>query len=261
MNQVPRTAAKASGVIRSGKLAPLSERLKKLGLVTDWDFILHLPLRYEDETKIDPIGMLIPGEPVQVQGEVVRSQMTATPWGQQLIALLKDETGILALRFIHYFPGTQAQLRPGSVVRVYGEPRPAFGGGLEMIHPKSGSRLRAALRFPKPLRRSTRSEKAFSRSGSESASRERSSTCREWRTLFLHPLRKRFISPVSGLQSNTSTIRRRMPTLKHFSIERIPIGSGSNSTNSLRSRSRCAKCARLPEKKGLRRSEHRQAAA
>ena len=150
MNQAPR-AAKASGVIRSGKLAPLSERLKKLGLVTDWDFILHLPLRYEDETKIDPIGMLVPGEPAQVQGEVVRSQMTATPWGQQLIALIKDETGVLALRFIHYFPGTQTALRPGAVVRVYGDPRPAFGGGLEMIHPKIRQPVASGATLPQAL--------------------------------------------------------------------------------------------------------------
>lgn len=151
MNQVQRPPQKASGVIRSGKLAPLNERLKKLGLVTDWDFILHLPLRYEDETKIDPVGMLIPGEPAQVQGEVVRSQMTATPWGQQLIALLKDETGVLALRFIHYFPGTQAALRPGAIVRVYGEPRPAFGGGLEMIHPKIRQPVASGVTLPKAL--------------------------------------------------------------------------------------------------------------
>ena len=40
------------------KLAPLAERLKKLGLVSDWDFVLHLPLRYEDETSITPIENL-----------------------------------------------------------------------------------------------------------------------------------------------------------------------------------------------------------
>ena len=151
MNQVQRPPQKASGVIRSGKLAPLNERLKKLGLVTDWDFILHLPLRYEDETKIDPVGMLIPGEPAQVQGEIIRSQMTATPWGQQLIALLKDETGVLALRFIHYFPGTQSALRPGAIVRIYGEPRPAFGGGLEMIHPKIRQPVASGITLPKAL--------------------------------------------------------------------------------------------------------------
>ena len=70
--------SRPAGVIRQQKLAPLAERLRRLGLVNDWDFILHLPLRYEDETKIDPIGMLVPGEAAQVQGEVVRSQMTAT---------------------------------------------------------------------------------------------------------------------------------------------------------------------------------------
>lgn len=128
--------ARQAGVIRQGKLAPLNERLAKLGLVSDWDFILHLPLRYEDETRIDPIGTLIPGENIQVQGHIVSSSMVATSRGPQLVACLADDTGIIALRFIHYFPGTQTQLRVGAVVRVYGAPRLAYGGGLEMIHPK-----------------------------------------------------------------------------------------------------------------------------
>ena len=46
------------GVIKGEKLAPLSERLAKLGLVRDWDFVLHLPLRYEDLTSIIPIASL-----------------------------------------------------------------------------------------------------------------------------------------------------------------------------------------------------------
>lgn len=128
--------ARQAGVIRQGKLAPLNERLAKLGLVSDWDFILHLPLRYEDETHIDPIGTLIPGENIQIQGHIVSSSMVSTSRGPQLVARLADDTGVIALRFIHYFPGTQSQLRVGAVVRVYGTPRLAFGGGLEMIHPK-----------------------------------------------------------------------------------------------------------------------------
>ncbi|MDO5531588.1 ATP-dependent DNA helicase RecG [Sutterella sp.] len=123
-------------MLRTGKLAPLNERLAKLGLVTDWDFILHLPLRYEDETRIDPIGMLTPNEPAQVQGEVLTCRMVETGRGQQLVAEIRDDTGVLALRFIHYYPGTQSNLKPGTVVRVFGEARPAWGGGLEMIHPK-----------------------------------------------------------------------------------------------------------------------------
>ena len=47
------------------KLAPLSERLARLGLTRDWDFVLHLPLRYEDETAITAIACLVPGEAQQ----------------------------------------------------------------------------------------------------------------------------------------------------------------------------------------------------
>ena len=47
-------------------MAPLAERLKKLGLVSDWDFVLHLPLRYEDETSITPIEELEVGVDAQV---------------------------------------------------------------------------------------------------------------------------------------------------------------------------------------------------
>ena len=54
------------------KLAPLSDRLAKLGLTRDWDYVFHLPLRYEDETKITPIRNLIVGENAQCEGEVIR---------------------------------------------------------------------------------------------------------------------------------------------------------------------------------------------
>jgi ATP-dependent DNA helicase RecG len=55
------------------KLAPLAERLKKLGLVSDWDFVLHLPLRYEDETSITPIEELEVGVDAQVEGVVTNN--------------------------------------------------------------------------------------------------------------------------------------------------------------------------------------------
>lgn len=134
----PRKGApgRAAGVIRQEKLAPLSERLRKLGLVSDWDFVLHLPLRYEDETRITPVGSLRPGEAQQTQGTVERSGFVATPRGQQFSAILTDGTGRLQLRFIHYYPSIQSQLQPGKTVRVFGEPREAFGGGLEIVHPR-----------------------------------------------------------------------------------------------------------------------------
>lgn len=127
---------RTAGVIRQEKLAPLSERLRKLGLVSDWDFVLHLPLRYEDETRITPVGSLRPGEAQQTQGTVERSGFVATPRGQQFSAILTDGTGRLQLRFIHYYPSIQSQLQPGKTVRVFGEPREAFGGGLEIVHPR-----------------------------------------------------------------------------------------------------------------------------
>lgn len=134
----PRKGApgRTAGVIRQEKLAPLSERLRKLGLVSDWDFVLHLPLRYEDETRITPVGSLRPGEAQQTQGTVERSSFVATPRGQQFSAILTDGTGRLQLRFIHYYPSIQSQLQPGKTVRVFGEPREAFGGGLEIVHPR-----------------------------------------------------------------------------------------------------------------------------
>ena len=50
------------------KLAPLSERLSRLGLNKDWDYVLHLPLRYEDETKITAIADLQIGQSQQCEG-------------------------------------------------------------------------------------------------------------------------------------------------------------------------------------------------
>lgn len=74
-----RGGSRSAGEIKSGKLDPLPVRLKRLGLVSDWDFVLHLPLRYEDETRIDPIGLLRAGETAQIQGEVVRSSTIQRP--------------------------------------------------------------------------------------------------------------------------------------------------------------------------------------
>ena len=131
-----RGGSRPAGEIKSGKLDPLPVRLKRLGLVSDWDFVLHLPLRYEDETRIDPIGLLRAGETAQIQGEVVRSSTISTARGPQLVAELADQTGRVTLRFIHYYPTTRSLLTIGTTLRAFGEPRPAYSGGLELIHPK-----------------------------------------------------------------------------------------------------------------------------
>lgn len=108
-------------------------RLAKLGLHTDWDYVLHLPLRYLDETRITPIGQVQAGQVVQVQGEVVEVKEVKRA-KTQLLATLQDSSGQLLLRFIHYYPSHQKQLASGRPLRALGAVR---GGlvGMEMVHP------------------------------------------------------------------------------------------------------------------------------
>ena len=124
------------GLIKGEKLAPLSERLAKLGLVKDWDFVLHLPLRYEDLTFIAPIDSLEAGQTVQVEGTVLSQKFFTTSRGMQFTAEIQDATGTMHARFVHFYPSIQYQLAKGKHVRLYGEVRPSYYGDLEMVHPK-----------------------------------------------------------------------------------------------------------------------------
>lgn len=117
------------------KLAPLAERLAKLGLKRDWDYVLHLPLRYEDETALVPIGQLEPGRSQQCEGEVVRSERIRRPSGEQLQAVISDASGSLYVRLLHFYPSQVKQLSVGQKVRLYGPVREGYFG-LEMLHPK-----------------------------------------------------------------------------------------------------------------------------
>lgn len=147
MTTSPQRTDQATGVIKQTKLEPLAVRLEKLGLVRDWDFVLHLPLRYEDETRILPIGSLTTGASVQIEGTVTDQRFSRTNRGQQFIATITDQSGEITARFIHYYPSIQKQLAVGQRVRLYGEPREGFYGGLEFVHPriKSGKTLDEAL--------------------------------------------------------------------------------------------------------------------
>ena len=95
---------------------------------------MHLPIRYEDETQIVPIGALHPGQTGQVEGEVLRCEVQFRP-RRQLLALIQDDTDELSLRWLNFYPSQQKQLAVGKSVRVRGEVRSGFGG-LEMVHPK-----------------------------------------------------------------------------------------------------------------------------
>lgn len=151
MAAAPKQQERASGVIRQEKLAPLDVRLEKLGLVRDWDFALHLPLRYEDETSVTPIGSLAVNTHTQIEGRVADQRFVRTGRGQQLQAVVEDSTGSITIRFLHYFPSIQKQLAVGSTVRLYGEPREGYYGGLEMVHPRIKSGKAAETELPKAL--------------------------------------------------------------------------------------------------------------
>ncbi|NKI94326.1 ATP-dependent DNA helicase RecG [Rhizobacter sp. SG703] len=107
--------------------------MEKLGLVRDIDLALHLPLRYEDETRITPIAALRDGDNAQVEGIVRDCEIQFRP-RRQLVVKIDDGTDELWLRFLNFYPNHQKTLGVGRRVRVRGEARGGFFGR-EMVHP------------------------------------------------------------------------------------------------------------------------------
>ena len=114
--------------------AQLAGRLARLDLRGPRDVLLHLPLRYEDETRLTPIARLRPGFPAQVEGEVLGSEVVLRP-RRQLVARIADDSGTLVARWLNFYPSQQKPLAPGGRVRLFGEARGGFFG-LEMVHPR-----------------------------------------------------------------------------------------------------------------------------
>lgn len=121
-------AAKASSGRRSA-----ASLLARLGLHGPDDLVLHLPLRYEDETRLVSIGSLVHGSSAQIQATVTRAEVTR---GRRALQVwVNDGTGELQLRFLHFYPSQLTQLQPGRLVRAYGELRVGLFGR-EMVHPR-----------------------------------------------------------------------------------------------------------------------------
>jgi ATP-dependent DNA helicase RecG len=114
------------------KSAP-QKALEKLGLLRDIDLALHLPLRYEDETRITPIAQAHEGQAVQCEGLVSENHVDLRG-RRQLLVKLEDASGQLLLRFIHFYPAQQKSMGVGQRLRVRGELRHGFFGR-EMVHP------------------------------------------------------------------------------------------------------------------------------
>jgi ATP-dependent DNA helicase RecG len=117
-----------------GVAPALAEKLARLGLRSDADLVLHLPLRYEDETRITALRDAVPGVPAQFEVEVVSSEIAYRP-RRQLIARVHDASETAILRFLNFYPSQQKALQPGARLRVFGETRGGFFGD-EIIHPR-----------------------------------------------------------------------------------------------------------------------------
>jgi ATP-dependent DNA helicase RecG len=118
---------------RETKKSAPQRAMDKLGLVRDIDLALHLPLRYEDETRIVPIAGVRDGDTAQVEGTVREARVEFRP-RRQLVVRLADDSGELVLRFLHFYPSHQKTLAAGARLRVRGEVRGGFLGR-EMVHP------------------------------------------------------------------------------------------------------------------------------
>ena len=112
----------------------LSSKLAKLDLKLDWDFALHLPIRYEDETRITPVRDALPGVACQMEAEIVHCEITYRP-RRQLVVQAKDGDELIYLRFLNFYGSQVKQLAVGKRVRLYGEVRAGFFGA-EMVHPR-----------------------------------------------------------------------------------------------------------------------------
>jgi len=133
---MPATNAKPAAKA-AAKTAPKSieSKLARLGLHTDMDLVLHLPMRYEDETQVVPIreACLRGGQVAQVEGVVVKNEIAYKP-RRQLLVTIADETSDIQLRFMNFYGSQVKQLAEGTRVRARSEVRHGFFGA-EMVHP------------------------------------------------------------------------------------------------------------------------------
>ncbi len=114
-----------------GKVA---ERLAKLGITQIQDLLFHLPLRYQDRTRLLPMGSLLSQQEGLVEGTVRLSQIKMGR-RRSLLCHIDDGTGALILRFFHFSNSQLSQLVEGTRIRCFGEVR-SGPSSLEMVHPE-----------------------------------------------------------------------------------------------------------------------------
>jgi len=114
------------------------ERLSKLGLSTIQDVLFHLPYRYEDRTRVVPIGALRQGQSSLIEGTIDYASVAFTRKGKSrrmLLVHLSDGTGNILLRFFYFNKQQQQNLVAGTRLRCFGDVR--YGASsLEIVHPE-----------------------------------------------------------------------------------------------------------------------------
>ncbi|MEY4253292.1 MAG: ATP-dependent helicase RecG [Pseudomonadota bacterium] len=135
--------------VTSTERKPLSmpqKALRKMGLLRPVDMALHLPMRYEDETRLGKLSSARDGDNLQFEAVVQSCQVVFKP-RRQLQAVVTDGSDICTLRFFNFYPNMQKALEVGRQVRLRGELRGGFMG-YTMMHPTvqaAGAPLASAL--------------------------------------------------------------------------------------------------------------------
>ena len=112
----------------------LAQKLEECGVRQVEDLLFHLPLRYQDRTRITPIAAAQEGEDLVIEGEV---RVADIVFGRRrsLVARLQDGSGSISLRFFHFSAAQKNNLKPGTTIRCFGQVRRG-SAGLEMYHPE-----------------------------------------------------------------------------------------------------------------------------
>ncbi len=146
---MPRAKTLDAPPAPAAKASPMAKGLQKLGLVRAIDLALHLPLRYEDETRITTLrdaSCARDGEVVQIEATVTACEVSFRP-RRQLLVTVDDGTDTCTLRFFNFYPSQQKALAVGNRIRARGEVKGGFAG-CQMLHPSfrsAGGALPVAL--------------------------------------------------------------------------------------------------------------------
>jgi ATP-dependent DNA helicase RecG len=134
MSVQPQSLDQISVLDLKGVGPALANKLAALGIQSIQDLLFHLPLRYQDRTRITPIGALQVGSDAVIEGEVKAADIV---FGKRrsLVCRLQDGSGTVTLRFFHFSASQKINFRPGTRLRCFGEARRG-SSGLELYHPE-----------------------------------------------------------------------------------------------------------------------------